>query len=202
MTTEERDRRMAMLRAAQPYTSEEMLMHMQELCTPRKADLVQMILNFIKAGHLFQNYRDFMAQQGPDENPDLHAAGFSSPSANPLQMLLQLMGGFGGVGSSNHLMEFLITQLSPEQQQLFEQLKSFTQSSGEEKEADYGACQTENDRATCRFPAGKKINRGTSSADAVETDDAAGKYSVYGGRKSDIDRNLFCAALTAAEKTI
>ena len=29
-----------------------------------------------------------------------------------------------------------------------------------------------------------------------------GKYSVYGGRKSDIDRNLFCAALTAAEKTI
>ena len=150
MTTEERDRRMAMLRAAQPYTSgrqryaldlvlqantllstarggmtgdleacettarpEEMLMHMQEFCTPREADLVQMILNFIKAGHLFQNYRDFMAQQGPDENPDLHAAGFSSPSANPLQMLLQLMGGFGGIGSSNHLMEFLITQLSP-----------------------------------------------------------------------------------------
>lgn len=116
MTTEERDRRMAMLRAAQPYTSgrqryaldlvlqantllstarggrqviwkacettarpEEMLMHMQEFCTPREADLVQMILNFIKAGHLFQNYRDFMAQQGPDENPDLHAAGFSLP---------------------------------------------------------------------------------------------------------------------------
>ena len=87
MTTEERDRRMAMLRAAQPYTSgrqryaldlvlqanallstarggmagdleacettarpEEMLMHMQEFCTPREADLVQMILNFIKAG--------------------------------------------------------------------------------------------------------------------------------------------------------
>ena len=41
-----------------------------------------------------------------------------------------------------------------------------------------------------------------SYGDAVETDDAAGKYSVYGGRKSDIDRNLFCAALTAAEKTI
>ena len=136
MTTEERDRRMAMLRAAQPYTSgrqryaldlvlqanallstarggmagdleacettarpEEMLMHMQEFCTPREADLVQMILNFIKAGHLFQNYRDFMAQQGPDGNPDLHAAGFSSPSANPLQMLLQLLGGFGGMGA-------------------------------------------------------------------------------------------------------
>lgn len=180
MTTEERDRRMAMLRAAQPYTSgrqryaldlvlqanallstarggmagdleacettarpEEMLMHMQEFCTPREADLVQMILNFIKADHLFQNYRDFMAQQGPDENPDLHAAGFSSPSANPLQMLLQLLGGFGGMGSSNHLMEFLITQLSPEQQQLFEQLKSFTQTSGEEKEADYGTMASE-----------------------------------------------------------
>ena len=87
MTTEERERRMAMLRAAQPYTSgqqryaldlllqantlintarggmsgdleacetaarpEEMLLHMQEYCTPRESDLVQMILNFIKAG--------------------------------------------------------------------------------------------------------------------------------------------------------
>ena len=102
MTTEERERRMAMLRAAQPYTSgqqryaldlllqantlintarggmsgdleacetaarpEEMLLHMQEYCTPRESDLVQMILNFIKAGHLFQNYREFMAATGP-----------------------------------------------------------------------------------------------------------------------------------------
>ena len=160
MTTEERERRMAMLRAAQPYTSgqqryaldlllqantlintarggmagdleacetaarpEEMLLHMQEYCTPRESDLVQMILNFIKAGHLFQNYREFMA--------DL------IKTANPLQMLLQLLGGFGGMGNqngNNQLMEFLITQLSPEQQQLFEQLRGFTNETGNDEE--------------------------------------------------------------------
>ena len=175
MTTEERERRMAMLRAAQPYTSgqqryaldlllqanalintarggmagdleacetavqpEEMLLHMQEYCTPRESDLVQMILNFIKASHLFQNYREFMAAQSPSDAPgDLQAAGLGTPSANPLQMLLQLLGGFGGkgtAGGNNHLMEFLITQLSPEQQQLFEQLRSFTNETGNDEE--------------------------------------------------------------------
>lgn len=175
MTIEERERRMAMLRAAQPYTSgqqryaldlllqantlintarggmsgdleaceasarpEEMLLHMQEYCTPRESDLVQMILNFIKASHLFQNYREFMAAQNPpDGSGDLQAAGLGMPSANPLQMLLQLLGGFSGMsgqGGSNQLMEFLITQLSPEQQQLFEQLRSFTNDTGNDEE--------------------------------------------------------------------
>ena len=116
MTTEERERRMAMLRAAQPYTSgqqryaldlllqantlintarggmsgdleacetaarpEEMLLHMQEYCTPRESDLVQMVLNFIKAGHLFQNYREFMAAHGdPAGSGDLQAAGLGT----------------------------------------------------------------------------------------------------------------------------
>ena len=175
MTTEERERRMAMLRAAQPYTSgqqryaldlllqantlintarggmsgdleacetaarpEEMLLHMQEYCTPRESDLVQMILNFIKAGHLFQNYREFMAAHGdPADSGDLQAAGLGMPTANPLQMLLQILGGFGGMGNqngNNQLMEFLITQLSPEQQQLFEQLRGFTNETGNDEE--------------------------------------------------------------------
>lgn len=175
MTTEERERRMAMLRAAQPYTSgqqryaldlllqanalintarggmsgdleacesaaqpEEMLLHMQEYCTPRESDLVQMILNFIKASHLFRNYREFMASRGFSEAPgDLQAAGLGMPSANPLQMLLQLLGGFGGSmgtsGGNNYLMEFLISQLSPEQQQLFEQFQSFTNETGNDE---------------------------------------------------------------------
>ena len=176
MTTEERERRMAMLRAAQPYTSgqqryaldlllqanalintarggmsgdleacesaaqpEEMLLHMQEYCTPRESDLVQMILNFIKASHLFRNYREFMASRGFSEAPgDLKAPGLGMPSANPLQMLLQLLGGFGGStgtsGGNNYLMEFLISQLSPEQQQLFEQFQGFTNETGNDEE--------------------------------------------------------------------
>mgnify|MGYP000003612688 CR=1 FL=1 len=117
MTTEERERRMAMLRAAQPYTSgqqryaldlllqantlintarggmsgdleacetaarpEEMLLHMQEYCTPRESDLVQMILNFIKAGHLFQNYREFMAAHGDPAGSRTWYAHRKSPS--------------------------------------------------------------------------------------------------------------------------
>ena len=111
---------------------------MQEYCTPRESDLVQMILNFIKAGHLFQNYREFMAAHGdPAGSGDLQAAGLGMPTANPLQMLLQLLGGFGGMvnqNGNNQLMEFLITQLSPEQQQLFEQLRGFTNETGNDEE--------------------------------------------------------------------
>ena len=133
MPSNERERRMAMLRAALPYTTgsrhhalemllqvntlyhiashppeendleacgmeahpEELLMQIQEYCTPREADFIQMILNFRKARHLFQSYREFM----------------SSHSDNAGQ---------------NNMMDFLITQLPPEQKQLFEQIKTFS----------------------------------------------------------------------------
>lgn len=183
MPNSERERRMAMLRAALPYTSgrqryaldlllqtdtlinvarrenvndleaceteakpEEMLLHMQEYCTPRESDLIQMILNFIKAGHLFQNYRDFVANRSSDDTSgELHAAGTGSSSVNPLQMLFQLLGGLGGIsgtGGSNQMMEFLFTQLSPEQRQLFEQLRSFS-SEQDRKDTNYDELETE-----------------------------------------------------------
>lgn len=133
MPSNERERRMAMLRAALPYTTgprhhaiemllqvntlyhmashppeendmeacgmearpEDMLLSIQEYCTPREADLIQMILNFRKASHLFQSYREFMSTQN-------------------------------GGNHSNNMMDFLITQLPPEQKQLFEQLRAFS----------------------------------------------------------------------------
>lgn len=143
----ERERRMSMLRAALPYTvgnqrhalemllqintlintarrgpendleacdtdakPEEMLLQIQEYCTPRESDTVQMILNFMKASHLFQNYREFMAAR-PENHPsgDVQAAGYSKNT------------------SSNHLMEFLITQLPAEQRQMLEQLQSLSE---------------------------------------------------------------------------
>ncbi|MBO5483986.1 MAG: hypothetical protein J5979_02095 [Lachnospiraceae bacterium] len=166
MPTNERERRMAILRAALPYTAgsqrhalelllqadtlintawhgpdndleacdmearpEEMLLHIQEYCTPRESDLVQMILNFIKANHLFQSYREFTASHSSGNGQsDLNAAGFSGNSSNPFNMLLQLFGGFGSMGTSGNLMEFLITQLPAEQRQLFEQLRGFSAS--------------------------------------------------------------------------
>ena len=54
-----------------------------------------MILNFRKASHLFQSYREFMST---------HA----------------------GNNQSNNMMDFLLTQLPPEQKQLFEQLQAFS----------------------------------------------------------------------------
>ncbi len=104
---------------------EEMLLHMQEYCTPRESDFIQMILNFLQAGHLFQNYREFlMSHQHTSTSADMEAAGYhgGTSNQNPLQLLLQMI---GGLGSSGNLMEFLLTQLSPEQRQLFEQLSSF-----------------------------------------------------------------------------
>ena len=134
MPSNERERRMAMLRAALPYTSgprhhalemilqantlyhiashppeendleacgmethpEEMLLQLQEYCTPREADFIQMILNFRKARQLFQNYRDFTSSHSDSENP-------------------------------NNMMDFLFSQLPPEQRQLFEQVKAFSE---------------------------------------------------------------------------
>lgn len=133
MPSNERERRMAMLRAALPYTTgprhqalemllqvntlyhiashppvendleacemgthpEDMLLSIQEYCTPREADFIQMILNFRKASHLFQSYREFMSNRTD-------------------------------TSQSNNLMDFLITQLPPEQKQLFEQLRAFS----------------------------------------------------------------------------
>lgn len=133
MPLNERERRMAMLRAALPYTSgprhhalemllqvdtlyhiashppeesdlescsmeshpEEMLMQIQEYCTPREADFIQMLLNFRKARQLFQNYRDFTSSHSDAEN-------------------------------TSNMMDFLFSQLPPEQRQLFEQMKAFS----------------------------------------------------------------------------
>jgi hypothetical protein len=154
MAYTERERKIAMMRAALPYTSgrgrhaldlllqadallgtirggvsdeleacetqgdsEEMLLQMQEFCTPKESDFIQMILNFRKADHIFRNYREFVSSKHTEENQtDLHAAE---------------------LGGSGQIMEFLMSQLSPEQRQLFEQFKSFsTETQGKDTSHD------------------------------------------------------------------
>ena len=44
--------------------------------------------------------------------------------------------------------------------------------------------------------------RSPPTADPVEKNHAAGEYSVYPGRKSDLNGNFFGTADTTAEKTI
>lgn len=153
---------------------EEMLLHIQEYCTPRESDLVQMILNFIKANHLFQNYREFMASQPENHlSGDIHATGYSkNTGSNPLNMLFQLFGGLGGTGNSSHFMEFLISQLPPEQKQLFEQLQNlsaagmFTQSPDSFASPDNGQTYSDTFSSTENSP---EYSDGFSSSDNSQT---------------------------------
>ena len=73
----------------------EMLLHIQEYLTPKESDLVQTILNFMNAGTLFQNYRDFVQMSGRDTNPQ-----------------------------NNMMRDFLVSQLNPEQKAAFEQMQN------------------------------------------------------------------------------
>lgn len=81
-------------RSNQPNVKE-MLLHIQEYLTPRESDLVQTILNFMNAGSLFQNYREFA---------QLH--GRETPTQN------------------NIMRDFLMSQLNPEQKATFEQMQN------------------------------------------------------------------------------
>ena len=79
---------------------ETMLQCIREYCTPREADFIQTVLNVLQANRLFRGYREF---QKSHPAADLAAAGNSSPNSQ--------------------LMEFLLSQLAPEQKSTFEQFQ-------------------------------------------------------------------------------
>ena len=83
--------------------AEALLMHIREFCTPKESETIQLILNFIHADRLFKNYKTF-ASLHPEI---LKAAETSSKSS-----------------SNNVMMEFLMSQLNPEQKTTFEQLQN------------------------------------------------------------------------------
>lgn len=118
--------------------TQEMLHNIRQFLTPREAELAQTIQNFLSAQKLFQNYREFMHSQDSlhEGSPELSAAS-SQNTANPMQMLFQLINGLGALGgglgavnasggsSQNNLMkDFLLSQLNPEQKAAFEQLQN------------------------------------------------------------------------------
>ena len=92
--------------------AEALLMHIREFCTPKESETIQVILNFIHADRLFKNYKDF-ANAHPDMVKAAEVPSNPSPS-NPSQP---------GT-SSNVMMEFLMSQLNPEQKTAFEQLQN------------------------------------------------------------------------------
>lgn len=82
---------------------EQMLLHIQEYCSPRESDLIQTALNFIRAGKLFRGYQEFQ-------------------QAHPLAQAGEPTGSYPP-GNHNQLMEFLLTRLNPEQKTIFEQMQ-------------------------------------------------------------------------------
>lgn len=115
---------------------QEMLQNIQKFLTPREADVVQTLLNFMNAHKLFQNYTDFVREKSGEssDTPELSAASCQNQSG-PLQILFQLINGLGSLGrglgassgntsQNNLLQDFLVSQLNPEQKMTFEQLRN------------------------------------------------------------------------------
>lgn len=82
---------------------ENMLLHIQEYCSPRESDMIQTALNFIRADKLFRGYQEFQ-------------------QSHPLTQMGEVSGGHMA-GNSNQLMEFLLSRLNPEQKTIFEQIR-------------------------------------------------------------------------------
>ena len=113
---------------------QEMLQNIQKFLTPREADIVQTILNFMNARRLFHNYTKFVHEKtGEDINPMEFSGNSLLGNQNPLQMLFQLINGLGSLGrglnptttdQNTLLKDFLFSQLNQEQKATFEQLQN------------------------------------------------------------------------------
>jgi len=113
---------------------EAMLMNIREYCTKKESETIQILLNFIHADKLFKSYREF-ASSHPDM---LEASEMNNSNSTPLSILFQLINGLGSISNNQDanaphgnkfMMEFLMSQLSPEQKSTFEQLQGLMGSS-------------------------------------------------------------------------
>lgn len=82
---------------------ENMLLHIQEFCSPKESDLIQTMLNFIRAGKLYRGYQEFQKAHPQPKQNDLEAASTG--------------------GNTNQLLEFLLSRLNPEQKTILEQMR-------------------------------------------------------------------------------
>lgn len=97
--------------SASPAVYEKLLLNIKDYCTPAESEVVRMLLNFLHADELFKNYRDFAKTHSVIKNED--------SCEND---------------SRNFMMEFLMSQLSPQQRTTFEQVsKVMNNQKGEEK---------------------------------------------------------------------
>lgn len=88
---------------------ENLLLHIQEFCTPKEADTLHTLLNVIRAHKLFHGYQEFQQERVTNDSP---------LSANSL-------------GSENQFLDFLISKLAPDKRATFEQFKHIMYNDGQ-----------------------------------------------------------------------
>lgn len=97
--------------AHQTINMEGLLENLQKVGNPQEKDFIHMILNFIKARNLYTSYQTFQ-QTHPVSEDRLSAAscnGHSIPNNR---------------NNINMILEFLLSQLTPEQQKNFEMIQT------------------------------------------------------------------------------
>lgn len=94
---------------------ENLLLHIQEYCTPKEADTLHTLLNVIRAHKLFHGYQEFRQERVAGE------ASFSDDS--PLSA--------NSLGNENQFLDFLISKLAPDKRATFEQFKQIMYNDGQ-----------------------------------------------------------------------
>lgn len=106
---------------------EGMLVHVQELSAPRERESIQTMLNFIRAGKMMQAYQSFMqTRQAAMQNEshgtenEMETNSFASESDAENSTHEHSL----NPGGTSLMMEFLMSQLSPEQKSNLDMLKA------------------------------------------------------------------------------
>lgn len=95
----------------QPIDMEGLLENLHKVCNSQEKDFIHMILNFIKARNLYTSYQTFQ-QNHPTSEDTLSAASLNGHSTQ------------NNHSNMNMILEFLLSQLTPEQQRNFEMIQS------------------------------------------------------------------------------
>ncbi len=100
----------------EPPDVEELLTNLKPVCNRQEADFVDMMLNVLSARKLYQAYQDF--------NEQVQAAQVSEEDNNHEEHNTSYNRSNGPFGSNNNtnMMEFLMSQLAPEQRNMFEMM--------------------------------------------------------------------------------
>lgn len=115
----------------QPIDLEGLLVSIQNVCIGHERDMVNSVLNFYKTRNLYHAYQEFRKNNLTHPQPELQAASMNSNgnSENTSQSTNQGSSIFGSL-NSNTLMQFLMTQLNPEQKAAFESMSMLFNSTG------------------------------------------------------------------------